>query len=53
MLSKLKKWLKRPDNSTVKLAYLLGYSSGSTVSNWISRQRVPRHVQKRLKEILK
>ena len=53
MIRRLKAWLKRPENSTAKLAYLLGYKSGSTISNWISRNKIPEFVKPRLKEVLK
>jgi len=53
MLKELKAWLKRPGNTHAKLAYLLNYSSGATISNWISRKSIPVYVQPRLKKILK
>lgn len=52
MINQLKKWLNKPENSTAKLAYLLGYKSGSTISNWIARDSIPGHKTKELTRIL-
>ena len=53
MLKKLKKWLSKKDNSTTKLAYLMGYKSSSTVTNWITRGSIPSHAEQQLKTLLK
>jgi hypothetical protein len=53
MLRELKRWLKRPGNSNAKLAYLMGYKSGSTIANWVSRKSIPNHVLPQLKRIIK
>lgn len=53
MLTQLKRWLNKPNNSNTKLAYLLGYKSGSTISNWITRKSIPEYIKPLLKEILK
>jgi len=42
-ISALKRWLKENGNSEAKLASILGYSSSVSISNWISRKRIPRH----------
>ena len=53
MLAQLKRWLKKPGNSNVKLAYLLGYKSATTISNWLARGSVPDYIKPQLKEVLK
>lgn len=53
MLKKLKAWLKKPGNSKSKLAYLLGYKSSSTITNWLSRKSIPEYMTPQLKEIFK
>lgn len=52
MLRKLRHWLKQDGNSCAKLAYLLNYKSGTTISNWVTRKSIPDYVKPRLKEIL-
>lgn len=53
MLFKLKQWLKKSGNSNAKLAYLLGYKSGSTISNWLTRKTIPEYIRPQLRTILK
>lgn len=53
MFKQLKKWLNKSGNSNAKLAYLLNYKSGSTVSNWIIRKKIPDYIIPQLKEALK
>ena len=53
MFKKLERWLKKKGNSKSKLAYLLGYKSSSTISNWITRGSIPEYIEPQLKNILK
>lgn len=53
MLKQLKNWLKKPGNSNAKLAYLLGYKSGSTITNWLARKSIPEYRYAELKRIIR
>lgn len=53
MIKELKSWLKKPGNSSAKIAYLLGYRTGTTVSNWIYRNSIPEYIKPQLKNLLK
>lgn len=48
----LKGWLQRPGNTKRDLAKKLKYSSGSVVSNWIARRKIPAYRQEELKKFL-
>jgi len=52
MLNKIKRWLKKPQNSTEKLAKKLGYSSGSAIRHWLNRGRIPAHMTKHVGRIV-
>ena len=52
-MKELKKWLKKPKRSKVYLAYLMGYRSASTISNWITRGSIPEQAHERLEKALK
>jgi hypothetical protein len=40
-LKKVKEWLKKSDNSEVKLAHLLGYKTPVTITQWVKKGHVP------------
>lgn len=51
-VSKLTAWLKQPGNTQAKLAYLLGYETSNVVTQWIKRERIPKHAEWRVLEII-
>jgi len=53
MIKKLTRWLAKNGNSKAKLAYLMGYKSSSTITNWLTRESIPGHAEKQLKTLLK
>ncbi len=53
LIKRVKKWLRKPENTFTKLSLLLGYSSRSTVYNWIKREKIPQSAIPKLKEVLK
>lgn len=52
LITKLKKWLAKENNSRAKLAYLMGYESSVTITNWIKSKKIPRRETTRLANIL-
>jgi len=41
ILEKIEKWLKKKGNSKAELSRHLGYRTATTITNWITRGRVP------------
>jgi len=41
LVKRLIVWLKKKENSEVKLANMLGYHSSITIGNWIRRGKIP------------
>lgn len=53
LISELKQWVRRGDNSPAKMAYLLGYTSSNTVYSWIrGNVPIPGYQTAKIKEIL-
>jgi len=49
----IKKWLKIEGNTQSLLAERLGYSSRSTINNWIKYKRIPDYMKQSIMEICK
>jgi len=48
----LKKWMKQPGNTAVKMAMELEYTSSTTINKWIERNCIPAHQRTRVLELI-
>ena len=52
MIIELKKWLKKPGNTKVKLASYLGLGVTNTIDNWLFKNEVPWKHREKLQRVL-
>lgn len=52
VLTKLRKWLAKADNSPLKLAMLLGYKSENSVKIWLKNNSIPCYMKSKVEEII-